>query len=302
MDCERIRQYSPPGGPDDWRLSERSIKAFARLLTERKLLATFFIVPEAAQEHRKLFLKLEKEGFELGMHYHPQAFLDGRYTKYFGEYSYSEQLEQLKKAQELWKSALGRMPQTFRPGNFSANDETFRVLEKLGFLQGSDYIPERNRQAYSAVWTKAYPFPHYTHLSDRLLPGELNYFEIPVVPYSTKQRVQTGLGDSDPLYLRLEDIGKNYGSLQDSFRLIDDWIGILCQKDIYPKTIILATHNYVDYIKPDGLTRRNLIEIITYLKQVSGAFGLKLIPATIEQIHRAFIEDKNVHSRYQKNF
>ena len=62
MDCERIARFSPPGGPQDWNISERAIRGFAETLLENNLIGTFFIVPETAQRHRELFLELEKEG------------------------------------------------------------------------------------------------------------------------------------------------------------------------------------------------------------------------------------------------
>jgi len=74
MDCERVRRYSPPGGPETWELSECAIRGFSEGMGESDLLATFFIVPENAERHRALRLDLMSRGFELAIHYHSQSF------------------------------------------------------------------------------------------------------------------------------------------------------------------------------------------------------------------------------------
>jgi len=55
MDCERIAEFSPTGGPESWAQSERAIRGFAEILLRHQLLATLFITPETAAQHRVMF-------------------------------------------------------------------------------------------------------------------------------------------------------------------------------------------------------------------------------------------------------
>lgn len=283
MDCERIRAFSPPGGPEDWNISERAISGFAETLVENSLIGTFFIVPETAERHAKLFLELEQRGFELGMHYHTQSFLDGRYQRYLGECSYEEQYEQLKAAKGYWEKALERDVETFRPGNCSASDDTFQVLEELGFRQGSTYIPDRNMPKYAAVWVGAYPYPHHTHSSNRLIPGNMEYFEVPMTADPAGRRTWKG---KDTFQIRIEQVVKEV-TPQDHLDLIDRIIRDQIEKKVPIKVVVPITHNCFEYSDRDNPIQQQLLRIARYLWEAAKHFGLRLVPATIKQVHQA---------------
>ena len=267
MDCERIRKFSPPGGPETWELSESAIRGYMEALTDHGLLGTFFIVPETAERHRELFLEALKEGFELAMHYHPQSFLDGRYTKYLGEYSYGEQLEQLKKAREAWKRALGLEPKSFRPGNCSANEHTYRILYELGFRQGSTYIPNRNIPKFHAVWVGADPYPHHVNGMD--------FFEVPITS-DIEEAVEKG----DPTHLRIE--GYNEERL---CSLVEKWVRHLIGRKVEVKAIVVVTHNFIDYSDKEGKHRRRLEKLIDFITTTAKRLDLELVPITLRALH-----------------
>jgi len=283
MDCERIRRFSPPGGPQTWEISERAIEGFSEVLLSHGLVGTFFIVPETAHRHRDLFLELEERGFELGMHFHPQSFGDLRYGEYLGAYSYEEQVEILSQAADVWAEALGRRPRTFRPGNFSANDSTFRALYDLGFRQGSVSAPERVMPKYRAVWAGAYPYAHHVHPHFRLIPGDLDFFEVPV----TEDRERRTWEGKSAMELRVEMAG-----VEDHRRTIDRCVADMVENQVPVKTIVAVTHNFIDYEDPEEPRRRVLEEMAEYVQKAALRFGLKLRPATIEQIHRAVDEGR----------
>ncbi|RLE98949.1 MAG: hypothetical protein DRJ63_06760 [Thermoprotei archaeon] len=268
MDCERIRKYSPPGGPETWELSEKAIKGYTSVLTDYGYTGTLFIVPNTAEYHRDLFLELKDEGFELGMHYHPQSFLDGRYTKYLGEYSYSEQLEQLSLAVDYWSRALGFKPESFRPGNFSANKYTYSVLVKLGFRQGSDYLPNRNIPKYHAVWINANPYPHHVKEGD--------YLEVP-----TTAAIWEPIKKGDPTHLRIEGY-----SAEKLCCLVDQWVKHLIEKNIVVKTIVVLTHNFIDYTDSGNKHRVKIEKLIKCIEKTARENNLSLVPITLEKLHR----------------
>jgi len=276
MDCERIKKFSPPGGPETWELSERAIRGFSEVLLSHDLIGTFFIVPETAHRHRELFLELEEKGFELGMHLHPQSFGDLQYKEYLGGYSFQQQVDLLSQAAEQWTDAFGKVPRSFRPGNFSANDTTFRALYEVGFRQGSVSAPERIMPRYRAVWAGAYPYAHHVHPNFRLIPGELDFYEVPTTE-DWDRRIWSG---KSAMELRVEA-----AEIEDHKQTIDKRISDMVEKQIPVKTIVVITHNSFEYKDPYDPHHRTLKGIATYVWEAAERVKLKLCPATIEQIH-----------------
>lgn len=284
MDCERIKKLSPPGGPETWKLSENAIEGFSEVLSAKNLLATFFIVPETANQHRDLFLGLEKKGFELGMHLHPQSFGDLRYKDYLGGYSLEKQIEILRQALGVWKKGLGKIPESFRSGNLSANDSTFKALYTVGFRQGSMSGPEREMPKYKAVWKGAYPYAHHAHPDFRLIPGDLDFYEVPI---TEDWDVRTWQGKS-AMELRIE-----MGSAEDHFSTIEKRISDMVKKKILVKTLVAITHNYFNY-KDKAEPRRKVLESIAdYLWQITDKLGFQLCPITLNRLHR-IVDERNI--------
>jgi len=277
MDCERIRKFSPPGGPETWKVSERAIRGFADLLASRNLVGTFFIVPENAYRHRELFLELKEKQFELGMHLHPQSFGDLQHQEYLGAYSFEEQVDLLSQAAELWADALGMRPKSFRPGNFSANDNTFQALYEVGFRQGSVSAPERVLPEYQAVWSGTNPYPHHVHPNFRLIPGNLDFYEVPV----TEDWDRRAWGGKSAMELRVEMAG-----LEEHRQTIDKRIVDMVEKDLPVKTIVSITHNYFGYDNPSDPHRQTLVGMADYIWEAAKKFALELCPITLEQLHR----------------
>lgn len=95
MDAERLRAHSPTGGPCDWAFAERSVRTYGDALMAHGYPATFFIVPDTADEQSRLFVEVAGAGHECGMHLHPQCWQDhwqepDRYD-YLGGYGGEEQ-------------------------------------------------------------------------------------------------------------------------------------------------------------------------------------------------------------------
>ncbi|OPX21482.1 MAG: hypothetical protein B1H02_07560 [Candidatus Latescibacteria bacterium 4484_107] len=277
MDCERIKAFSPPGGPENWELSERAIRGFSEVLLAHDLVGTFFIVPETAHRHRELFLELEQKGFELGMHLHPQSFGGLQHKEYLGAYSFEEQVDLLSQAVEVWAEAFGKRPGSFRPGNFSANDATFRALYEVGFRQGSVSAPERVMPKYRAVWAGAYPYAHHVHPHFRLIPGDLDFYEIPV----TEDWNRRAWGGKCALELRVE-----MAEIEDHRQTIDTRMADMVEKHIQIETIVAITHNFFEYSTPDDSRRKTLEGTAAYVWEAAERFGLEVCPATLEQVHK----------------
>ena len=93
MDCERIGSKSPSGGPGTWLVSEKAIRGFSEFLISVNFPPyAFHNARMRGKNQAFLFRELEEKGVELGMHMHPQEFLDHRYKSYLGQHDKNTQL------------------------------------------------------------------------------------------------------------------------------------------------------------------------------------------------------------------
>lgn len=280
MDCERVQAYAYGlEGPVSWEMSESAIRGFAEVLGVRDLLGTFFVVPETAHKQRSLLLELEERGFELGMHYHPQLYRQAGYSDFLGGYSYEEQMKLLQEAREDWAQAFGRLPTSFRSGNFSANDATFRVLYELGLRQGSMSAPEREVTYYRAVWRGAPFYPHHAHPNFRLIEGDLDFYEVPVtVDPDPARRVWEG---TSAFELRIELSGA-----EGHFLTIDRRVSEMVEKEVPIKILVSITHNMFDYGNRSDAHRKTLEAVADYVRTAAERSELEVVPATIGRMHQ----------------
>ncbi|MFQ6094010.1 MAG: polysaccharide deacetylase family protein [bacterium] len=280
MDCERIKRYSLSGGPETWEFSERSIRGFAELLKDYGMKGTFFIIPATAEKQRRLFGELEKEEFELGMHFHCRSFRDLRCNEPLGAHFYEEQRKILGQAKADWANALGHQPTTFRSGYVSANDATFRVLSELGFKQGSTSVPERECLNIRSVWRGACRYAHHAHPAFRLIPGSLDFLEVPITVDWEKRR------PTNPC-LPLE-LGIERAPIEDHKSTVGKNIAAMIQEKVPIKTIVAFTHNVFDYENESNTVRQTLIALMEYIWEIPQRHGLKTVPSTIEEIHLTY--------------
>ena len=266
MDCERIAAESPPGGPESWELSERAIGGFCRVLLEAGIAPTLFIMPECAERHTQLFQALASQGVELGLHLHPQSFNDHRYSQYLGEYPGKIQRDIILQSMNVFKEALKIKPVSFRPGNFSASDETFGILSELGFEQGSVSDPGRDLPAYAAIWKDACPYPHWANAEDKFVPGDLPFFEVPL----TTNPDQHHPHHRTPHELRIED-----GTFQDwHLPIITYALRRMESENVQFLTLCLFTHNYLEYSDNQCEHTKTLKDILRYLDTLGGKHNI----------------------------
>jgi hypothetical protein len=279
MDCERIAEYSPTGGPESWAQSERAIRGFAEILLRHNLLATLFITPETAVQHEAMFLELEKQGFELGMHLHPQSFRDNTRDEHLGGYAYEDQVEILSQAQDDWADAFGKRATSFRPGHFSANDSTFKALYDTGFRQGSVSPPERLIPHLRAVWLGADPDAHHAHPCFRLIPGDLDFLEVPMT-IDPDRRILNG---ETALEFRIE-----WGSAEDHLATVDKRVADLVAREVELKTLVCITHNMYEFEDENDPHRQTLAAVAESIWEAGDKGGLKLVAQTLAGIHQVF--------------
>jgi len=285
MDCEPAKiDVTPYGsqmsqsGPSDYVESERSIRGYVAAAEAHGFPTTLFVHPEVATSQREFLLELQEEGTCLGLHLHPYKLEGGRYKYDLGAYSASEQREMLQEATDVWEKALGQKPRYFRGGFFSANDNTFRVLQELGFRGGSLSIPGRVLPEHCSVWAGAEPYPHRAHLSFRQLEGSSEFVEIPV-SVDFQRPVQVGAAKEQGyewpyIPARAYDHKGVIRDILERFRSDSPHYG----------TIVMDTHNDQDYSNPEHPSSLNLELIFNSIMSLCAEMCMRPIGCTVETL------------------
>lgn len=277
QDCEQLMDDSIHGGPEEWSISERSVTGFADTLEEYGLSATFFIVAQTAAAQPSLYWDLEKRGFELGLHIHPQDTRLG-YTDYLGGYTFEEQVDMFDTVADQWADAIGKRPTTFRGGNFSANDNTYPALVATGFTHGSVSSPGRQYDQAKAVWQGAVPYAHYAHKANRLFPGDLDFYEIPLTCDQVRRRAP-----HLPMELRIE--GADGEAHRQTVR--QAWADMAEFPDDAPRIIMPFTHNTHFYEDTNSEKRQALDAIVDEINIIAEEEGYEVVGGTIGSVYAA---------------
>ena len=287
MDCERIAPESLLKGPKTWEFSEKTIRGFCEMLLEKNMKPTLFLIPETAQNHRRMLLDLASEGIEMATHMHPQAFLDHRYSDHLGNYNAEKQKEILGQATSIITEALAIKRTSFRAGHFSHNDETFGVLSELGYTQGSVSGPGRELPIYGSVWKNAFPWAHFANSENRLIPGDLPFLEIPVTHnphrFFSHYDVVRSIYNDFPYELRIEERGKfkDY-----HLPLINEALDKMASEKVEFRTLCLYTHNYIDYSNARSEDSMILGELLRYLEGLQDQYDV--VTTTLTDINDRF--------------
>ncbi len=305
MDVERIIELSPTGGPPSWEFAERSVRSFCGLLAEHDLPATLFVVPDTATEQAKMLREVASEtGSEVGMHFHAQSWRD-HYREpeaydYFGGYAAEEQYKFLSAGREQVAEAVGEAPVAFRPGNFSANDATFGALVDAGFTHGSVSQPGRALTRMKAVWAGASSPPrpgsravregwrdthldvHRANRTFRMVPGDLDFIEVPLVSDQTRSDHWVGVGD-----VRLEE-----ASVEEVEQTVRQHVARQVSEEVVFKHVCLFGHNTGNFWSSDesedgsrGVLEASAVKV----REVAEAYGLEVKGVTLKEVREAFL-------------
>ena len=278
MDCETIGEECVTGGPQNWELSERAMRGYVRALADREHRVTLFLIPRLAEAQAHVVLDLAQAGADLGMHMHPQT-VDLGYDRHLGQLSPQEQRELLGAGRDRIAEALGTAPTSFRPGCFSATDETFAILVELGFTQGSVSLPGRTLPELAAVWKGAEPFTHRASAESRLTAGALPFLELPTaVDLRDVNGPEQEPGDARHLRLERE------GILEWGPDLIRRHVARQVELDWWLKSVVVMTHNTREYRDPDEPARRALEGIADAIEVAAVEFGLRVQPVTLTEM------------------
>ncbi|MEX2534789.1 MAG: polysaccharide deacetylase family protein [Trueperaceae bacterium] len=295
MDCERGRIFTHPNasGPEDFVASEGYVRAYFDLAGAYGFPVSFFLHPEVAEEQSELFLDLESKGGCLGLHLHPWKFGDRKYQAHLGGLSEEDQRAVISEAAALWQRSIGRRPEYFRPGTFSANDATFRVLVDLGFRGGSISAPGRVYEDLNSIWTGAVKDPHRANPIFRQRRGTLDFANIPLThDYSTLEN------KNGRLFHR--DLRPDYEDA-DYHKIASNIVEQIMEREPEIPMITMVTHNDHDYTDPNDRVRKNYDIVLEEISSACERAGLRTVGTTIDKICDMILgtpvaEDQFVHA------
>lgn len=278
MDCEPIAAEVPTGGPADWALSERAMRGYVRALADRGHRATLFAIPRTGEAQAAVLAELRDLGAEIGMHMHPQT-ADYAVDAHLGALPAPTQRELLADGRDRLAAALGEPPRAFRPGCFSASDDTFAILADLGFTHGSVSLPGRWLPDVSACWPGAEPFAHWASATDRLRAGGLPFLELPTA-VEVREAAGPPARPRDATHLRLERAG------------IEDWGPGLIRRHLrrqveagwWLTSLVVMTHNTREYADRDEPARRALEAVADAIEAAAAGLGLAVAPMTLAEV------------------
>jgi peptidoglycan/xylan/chitin deacetylase (PgdA/CDA1 family) len=261
---------------NDKALGERSTRGYIEILEKEGLLATLFVLPTDLEASHHVYRQAAEGGHEVALHVHPA---DLGYEEFLGVYGFDDQCKILEEAADRFAQVMGRRPQSVCVGYQSANDHTFPAFVDVGYRQGNCSQPSRILPECASVWAGALPGIHYANACNRLLPGTLDFVNIP----ATNDPESRMWGGRHPQDLRVELVdAKNhwYTIAKNVDRQLNDEVPV--------KHLQIATHNIFDYSDPKNFRRETLEKMIGHVRSIIADKSCTLKPATIESTATEF--------------
>lgn len=271
VDCEATQP-----AVNDADLGRRAVTGIAEVLEAHDLVATFHVIPTDAEAMPELYRDLHQRGHEVGLHVHPAT---QGYAEFLGVYGPEEQRAIVGEAKDRLEQAVGFAVHTFCPGYGSMNDHTYGVLVDLGFRHGICTIPTRILPECASVHAGAPLGIHYANRHNRVLPGDLDFVEIP----PTVDPDSRMWGGKHPQDLRIELVdAKNH------------WYTMhkAVQRQLSERAPVpylrAITHNTFDYADPRDFRRQTLVGVIERARSIAKQANLTLTGATAETIAQRY--------------
>lgn len=269
IDCEATQHAI-----NDAALGERAIRGLGDIFAQTGLKATFAVIPSDMKVHAHVYRELEAQGHEIGLHLHPA---DQGYEEFMGVYGFDEQVKMLKEAMEVFAGCMGRMPEAFTPGYFSANDHTYPALEAVGLRHGSVSLPTRDLPQCACVWGHSPLDAHYPHRYHRCLTGDVDFVDVPPT-VDVESRMWGGAHPQD-LRIELVDAKNHWYTIHKNVQR-----QVEAGDRIAVKYLKATTHNIFDYSDTHDFRRETLFGVISAVRQICEQEQCELIPTTTVDI------------------
>jgi hypothetical protein len=278
IDCDTVAlKHGARDVPRQWEQSARAIEGYCTRLLACGFAPTLFLAHEAAAEHAPMLEELAGRGAELGLLLHPPTMELGRFKQDFGAYNAEDQRLIADFAAERFADAVGVRPRSVRTGKYSASDATFKVLYDLGFRQGSLSRPGWQIPRFNVRWEGAHAEPHYVDVTNRLQPGDLPFFELPLSTDPARRHI-----DSMPYEMAIDA-----GSLDVLLRpVLEGRLAAMANAGTPFRALCISSSTRPDYWRddnPHSVTLEGLLDIMLALDE-----HYELIPVTLTGAHGRF--------------
>jgi len=288
MDVELASSGSTTSGPRNNKEGAQRIKEYMETVGDYGYTPTFFIHPELGEDLANLFLGLKECGACLGLHIHSTKFAPVRHEVELGALSFDEQKKILKTGMDVFENYFKFRPKIFRPGCFSANDHTYKVLNELGFIGGSVCIPGRIWAERYCIWAGAYPYAHYANENMRQMPGRSPFVEIPL-SVDTSRLVRHPLGFDHYFDLRPGDVYSDENVVErDHRQVLSNIIKQLANDNPVLKTIVIDVHNDRNFKDISITPAKQLKAVLENLRPELGKYGLVPVNASYVEAIQQF--------------
>ena len=238
-------------------LGERGTRGFAEVLDTYGIKGLFLVIAGDIESRPSLYRELHDAGHQLGIHVHPA---DEGYHEFAGVMGPDEQRTMFIDANERWAQVMGFRPETLAIGYGSANDFTYPALEEAGFDHGNISLVGRRLPECACVWEGTPPYIHYANRYNRLLPGDMDFIEIPHT-VDLESRMWGGKHAMD-YRAELVDAKNHWYTAHKAVKLQKD------DDNVPVKVIRGTTHNTFDLLDKNNFRRQTLIGMIEGLKGI----------------------------------
>jgi len=273
------------GGPKSWEFAEVSVRGLVERMAGMGAAAgaSLFVYPDVARHQQALYREMAAAGVEIALHLNGLRYsrLQGDKAKWLGEMSEDEQREALRIAKADLEDTLGQPVHGYRACYGSANNDTLRLCDELGFRWASN-ASLRYRPEFFANWSGSWPYPHHAHPRSNLIPGDLPLFEIPVTVGLT---VYYDESIRQPLDLRVETSPERLGEGREKLRaVIEENIVEMGRRAVPLRAIIGVSHNTNPFGNPATHQAQNLDWTVRHARELAAEHGLEFVPASFLQM------------------
>jgi hypothetical protein len=287
MDCQTPKK--PGGGKDQtWEVAEQAVRGLAELFAERGLIRAlgFCSEPEVAIRQSAMFREMADAGAWAALHfqvrgYRPQgAAEDYDWERPLSFYERDEQRAVLRIAKDEWEQALGRPAETYGACCAMANDDTFPILDELGLRQSYCSIPGRHNPRHGQEWWGAFPYSHHTSRKSRLICGDLELYECPIV-----RTLQPEPGAEPGTWFVRDFRPEAEMPLARILQIAESNVQDMLRRG-HPLLYVYAlTHNTWD-VGARGTPRRKALQAtLDAVRLLAERHSLELVPASLADIH-----------------
>ena len=288
MDCQTPQK--PGGGPDQtWDIAERAVRGIVDHFDEQGLAHGLGLCsePEVAARQSALFGEMARREVWQALHFQvrgyrpPGASEDYDWVRPLSFYDYDEQREVLAIAKDHWEQALGRQAEDYGACCLMANDWTMPILDELGYRQCYVTGPGRHNldPRVGHFWWGAYPYSHHASGKCRLIPGDLDIYNITVTTELTPEQV------GPAAWRRVDYRPELEFDYARTMAIAQAWAEDMIRSDHPVLYLFAATHNTWDVGDKSSPRRKALETAIQVSRDLADRLGLELVPASMADIH-----------------